>query len=140
MTEQLRLPITFDPLIAVAKRRARRRHVLAACAAVAVGIAGLTLYLRWPSPAMRVRSSIVDAALAQNSVQWTASLSILAVGSSRSISDVTADSGMQRVTIRGGGRAGLRLVGDTVYIRGDSKGLEYVLPYTLTPAPLTPLR
>jgi hypothetical protein len=77
--------------------------------------------------------SIDAATLGQKSVRWTekaGSNDPLGLRQWRSTSDVTADSGVQRITIphfRGGtGRAEIRLVGNGVYVKGNAIALEWM--------------
>jgi len=110
--------------------------VLASCAALtACGSSspkgarvGTALPVGRPSP-KAVLASIVAAALAQNSVHWTESFPGAGIGYPpvRWSSDVTTDSGMQRVAISGGGTVRARLVNQVVYVRGNPMGLEYEL-------------
>jgi hypothetical protein len=95
-----------------------------------------------PNPQAVIRS-IDAAALRQKSVHWTvAGGTQLGVGIGptgdtastrshwRSTSDVSADAGVQRVTIphfRGGtAHAELRLVGNAIYIAGNARALEWM--------------
>jgi hypothetical protein len=97
--------------------------------------------LRYPRTVVR---SIDAAALGQKSVRWTEkggeSNSMEGLGPTgktgttvphwRSTSDVTANSGVKRITIthfRGGvGTAEIRLVGNLVYVKGNVRALEWM--------------
>src|SRR5438874_492323 len=72
--------------------------------------------------AMALRASILRAALAQKSVHYTEIESALRDWPSRSVFDVSADSGSQQITITASGvreKVDLRLVKGVVYARGD---------------------
>jgi hypothetical protein len=107
---------------------------------------GRAAYVPLPDAQAVVRS--IDAvALRQKSVRWAEEDGILLTDGGggfgptgkngratrlhwRSTSDVTADSGVQRVTIphfRGGlARAELRLVGNALYVQGNARALEWM--------------
>src|SRR5947209_3531406 len=95
------LPFSLDPLIAEAKQRARQRWLaITLIVALLAGgaAAGLALRSSGPSP-QSVLGSSVDAALGQRSVHWTEAEGDTMMGQWRVTSDVTADSGVQRLTI-----------------------------------------
>ena len=128
-----RLPFSLDPLIAEAKRRARRRWLgIALILALLAGGTAVVLRSSGASPLtgpQGVLASTVAAALAQHSVHWTEAGGEDMRGSFRSTSDVTADSGVQRLTITPGrsGTAEIRLVDGVVYVKGSFGGLQWVL-------------
>jgi len=133
-----RLPFSLDPLIAEAKQRARRRWLVMALI-VAMLAGGTAAALRSFGPAgspltdpQGVLESTVAAALAQHSVQWTEAGGEDMRGAFRLTSGVTADSGVQRLTVRPGnsGTADIRLVNGVVYVKGSFGGLEWVLNLT----------
>lgn len=128
-----RVPFSLDPLIAEARQRARRRW-LAIALAVALLAGGTAVVLRssGASPLtdpQAVLGSTAAAALAQHSVRWTAAGGASMSGSYRLISDVTAESGVQRLTITPGrsGTAEIRLVDGVVYVKGNFLGLQATL-------------
>jgi hypothetical protein len=82
-----------------------------------------------------VLASIVAAAVAQKSAHWTEVVSPHMQYSTVWSSDVTADSGTQRITFeawkpRDVGRARVLLVNNTVYVNGNPRGLQGTLSLT----------
>lgn len=80
-----------------------------------------------------LRARILAAALAQKSVHYADSESTQGDWPSQTVSDVSADSGRQQITITGTGvreKVDLRLVNGVIYVRGDSGGLQYILNLT----------
>jgi hypothetical protein len=144
MTHAPRVPVSIDPLIAEAKRRARRRWlVIALGAALLAGGTAAALEFRSSGPfgasqSHGVLGSTVDAALGQRSVHWSEHQFADMVGSWRTSADVAADSGMERITIPGlayggapsTGRVDVRLVDGVSYVKGNPKGLRWFLVLT----------
>lgn len=132
-----RLPVSLDPLIAEAKQRVRRRWLITALiVALLVGGTAAALALRSSGPPgaspvtgpQAVLGSMVAAALGQHAVHWTEAGGEDMRGSFRLTSDVTADSGVERLTIpQLGGKADIRLVNGVVYVKGNRMGLQYEL-------------
>ena len=77
-----------------------------------------------PSP-RSVRASIVAAALAQKSVHYAESIEVDMDCTTTITADVTADSGIARGISGCYGSVEIRLVNDTVYIKGPATALEY---------------
>lgn len=141
----LRVPrvlLGLDPLIAEARQRARRRWLIALAAAVAAGgtAAGLALHSSGPSapsgpPAAEAPAGtpaalkpMVVAALGQRSVHWTETQGEDMVGTWRISSDVTADSGVGRLALRGlPGNVQIRLVDGVAYVKGAPRVLGWFL-------------
>jgi len=74
-----------------------------------------------------VVASIVAAALAQKSVRYTETIGLDLLGGITYVTDVSRDSGMKRLGSYDGGRAEIRLVDCTVYIKGNRAALMGVL-------------
>lgn len=91
-----------------------------------------------PPSAKSLRASIIAAALAQKSVHWTETDRPQTAAATSFVADVTADSGMQRVTFAPGtsnaATATIVLVNHTLYVEGDAAGLENALALSTTQA------
>ncbi|MDX6480534.1 MAG: hypothetical protein QOG85_1044 [Gaiellaceae bacterium] len=131
------VPFPVDPLIAEAKRRMRRRwFAVALIVLLLAGGIGAGLALRSSGPSQvtgphGVLGSMVAAALTQKSVRWTESGGEDMRGSWRSTSDLTANSGEQRLTLPPtDGEADIRFVNGVVYVEGNPAGLQWTLSLT----------
>ena len=104
---------------------------------VAVAVVGGALAAKSPA---KVRNAIIAAALAQKSVHWTGKYVASPAATTTYAADVAARSGMERITVPGcypgapRGSVRLRLVHDTVYVKGNVCGLVYALKLSQTRA------
>jgi hypothetical protein len=72
-----------------------------------------------------VRASIVAAALAQKSVHYEKNIEVDMEGTTTITADVTADSGIALEDSYDYGLVEIRLVNDTVYVKGDAAALRF---------------
>ena len=104
---------------------------------VAVAVVGGALAAKSPA---KVRNAIIAAALAQKSVHWTGKYVANPGATTTYAADVNARSGMERISVPGcypgapRGSVRLRLVHDTVYVKGNVCGLVYALKLSQTRA------
>jgi len=98
------------------------RRILALAAVLALSACGSSSAR--PSTPKAWRASIVAGALAQHSFHWTYSSFFDLIGPRKRVGDVQAGSAVEWDTLGPGETAEIRLVHDTVYVRGNNAAID----------------